>query len=113
MHETLLTGADRPTGTARDLWSPEGENQFRLFVSSVRDYDSSMLDFDGRAVSWNAGARHIQGYEAEEILGRSFEVFYPEGDRAWGFPERHPAAPAAWGELRYEGWRLPQDGSRF
>src|SRR5687767_13197570 len=72
-----------------------------------------MLDATGRVVSWNAGARNIKGYEADEILGQSFEVFYVAEDRERGLPAQHLAAAAAAGSLQYEGWRLRKDGSRF
>jgi hypothetical protein len=50
--------------------------------------------------TWNAGARRFKGYEAEEIIGRHFSVFYPPeaiaaglsgaaaGDRARGGSHR-------------------------
>ncbi|HEX7239820.1 MAG TPA: PAS domain S-box protein, partial [Longimicrobiaceae bacterium] len=91
----------------------ESEERFGLFVSQVRDYAILMLDSAGRVVSWNAGARNIKGYEADEIIGRSFEVFYAAEDRERGLPGRHLADAAAAGSLRYEGWRLRKDGSRF
>jgi diguanylate cyclase (GGDEF)-like protein/PAS domain S-box-containing protein len=87
--------------------------EFALFVAAVRDYAILMLDASGRVVSWNAGARNIKGYEADEILGRSFEVFYVAEDRERGLPAQHLAAAAAAGSLQYEGWRLRKDGSRF
>jgi diguanylate cyclase (GGDEF)-like protein/PAS domain S-box-containing protein len=88
-------------------------DEFAIFVANVRDYAILMLDATGHVVSWNVGARHIKGYEAQDIVGRHFRVFYLPEDRAQGLPERHLAAAARRGELRYEGWRLRKDGSRF
>src|SRR5215211_6747183 len=72
-----------------------------------------MLDPDGRVASWNEGARRIKGYEAEEILGRHFSVFYPEEARATGFPDHELEVARAVGRFEDEGWRIRKDGSRF
>ena len=37
-------------------------------------------------VSWNPGARRLKGYDADEIMGRNFAVFYTDEDRQVGKP---------------------------
>ena len=64
----------------------ESERSFELLVDSVTDYALFMLDPTGRIVSWNSGARRIKGYDAAEIIGKNFECFYSEQDRAAGLP---------------------------
>ena len=91
----------------------DSQEHFELLTTSVSDYAILMLDLAGRVVSWNAGAERIKGYAAEEIIGRSFEAFYPPGEVARGEPARHLADAAAAGHVEYEGWRLRKDGSRF
>ncbi len=91
----------------------DSEEHFSLLVASVRDYAILMLDPGGRVVSWNTGAERIEGYCAEEIIGRSFAVFYPPEEVAHGEPARHLAEAAAAGHVEYEGWRVRRDGSRF
>jgi PAS domain S-box-containing protein len=73
------------------------EETFRLLVAAVEDYAIFMLEPSGVVASWNAGARRIKGYVAEEILGRHFRVFYPEEDQLTGHPERNLDAPGATG----------------
>jgi diguanylate cyclase (GGDEF)-like protein/PAS domain S-box-containing protein len=89
------------------------EERFRLLVENVRDYAIVMLDQAGRVVGWNAGAQHVKGYRAEDILGRSFEAFYTPEDVLAGTPARHLAGAASAGHLQYEGWRVRGDGTRF
>ncbi len=60
-------------------------------MSAVGEYAIFMLDVDGTVESWNVGAERIKGYAAHEIIGRSFEIFYPEEDRATGHPQRNLA----------------------
>jgi PAS domain S-box-containing protein len=91
----------------------ESERSFELLVESVTDYALYMLDPSGRIVSWNSGAKRIKGYEAAEIIGKNFECFYTEPDRAAGVPAAGLRTAAQEGRLEKEGWRLRKDGSRF
>jgi PAS domain S-box-containing protein len=86
---------------------------FRLLVESTVDYAIFMLDPDGCIASWNAGARRIKGYEAEEIIGRHFSTFYrPDAiEREW--PQFELKEAARVGRFEDEGWRVRKDGSQF
>ncbi len=72
-----------------------------------------MLDASGRVVTWNSGARRLNGYESDEILGRHFSCFYPEESRARGLPEQLLEKAASSGRVEDEGWRVRKDGSQF
>jgi PAS domain S-box-containing protein len=91
----------------------ETERSFELLVDSVTDYAIFMLDPDGRVVSWNAGARRIKGYEAEEIIGQHFSRFYTEEERTANLPMASLKTAACEGRVEKEGWRVRKDGSRF
>lgn len=86
---------------------------YRELVESVKDYAVFLLDPEGRVETWNAGAERIKGYSADEIVGRHFEVFYPEEERARGKPAAVLATAAATGRYEEEAWRVRKDGSRF
>jgi PAS domain S-box-containing protein len=83
------------------------------FIESIEDYAIVVLDLVGRVCTWNRGARCIKGYERDEILGRSFEVFYPEEDLRAGKPARALVEAARVGRHEDEGWRIRKNGSRF
>ncbi|MFY0562492.1 ATP-binding protein [Archangium lansingense] len=87
--------------------------RFRLLVEGVKDYALYMLDPEGRVVSWNPGAERIQGWRAEEIIGRSASVFYTPEARAEGQPRKDLEWAAREGRLEWEGQGLRKDGSRF
>jgi PAS domain S-box-containing protein len=89
------------------------EESLRLMVESVVDYAIFMLDTDGRVATWNEGAHQLKQYEADEIRGRHFSVFYLPEDRTSGKPERLLAEAARDGRVEDEGWRMRKDGSRF
>ncbi|MCK9822873.1 PAS domain S-box protein [Nocardioides cavernae] len=89
------------------------EENFRLIVAAVEDYAIFMLDPSGIVVSWNAGAKRIKGYEAAEIVGRHFRVFYPEEEQLTGHPEHNLEVALRDGSIAEDGWRVRQDGTRF
>jgi PAS domain S-box-containing protein len=90
-----------------------GDQSFRLFVENVPDYAIFMLDRDGRISTWNAGARNIKGYTAEEVVGTDYSRFYTPRDREAGVPRKYLLKAAAEGRVEAEGWRVRKDGTRF
>ena len=91
----------------------ESEERFRLMIQAVKDYAIFMIDPQGRVANWNEGAHRIKGYEAEEIIGKHFSIFYPEDALARGWPEHELQVAASEGSFEDEGWRIRKDGSRF
>jgi diguanylate cyclase (GGDEF)-like protein/PAS domain S-box-containing protein len=89
------------------------EERFRLLIEGVQDYAIYMLDPEGHVASWNAGAARLKGYAAGEIIGRSFEQFYPPEEVTNGTPARLLREAAQTGRAQGEGWRVRRDGSRF
>jgi rsbT co-antagonist protein RsbR len=89
------------------------ESSFRLLVQSVKDYAIIMLDPDGNVASWNEGAQKFKGYQAEEIVGKNFSIFYTQEDIARGKPAQELKIAADQGRFEDEGWRVRKDGSRF
>src|SRR5215213_2743763 len=49
-------------------------------LNSIRDFALITLDLNGNIVSWNRGAEHIYGWEADEVLGLHFSLLYPSDD---------------------------------
>src|SRR5580698_702645 len=47
----------------------QSEERFRSLIEGVKDYAIFMLDTKGLVSTWNAGAKQIKGYEANEIIG--------------------------------------------
>jgi PAS domain S-box-containing protein len=88
-------------------------SEFERLVASVRDYAIFMLDPGGRIRSWNAGARYLKGYEADEVIGRSFSLFYTDADRARDHPGEELVIATRDGRYEEEGWRVRKDGSMF
>ena len=89
------------------------DGQYRLLVNSIQDYAIYMLDPSGFITSWNPGARRFKGYEASEIIGKHFSIFYTDEDRQIGVPTLALYMSAQHDFFENEGWRLRKDGSRF
>ncbi len=98
--------------TPENIPSP-GERRYQQMIAEVEDYAIILLDANGIVLHWNAGAQKIKGYRAEEIIGKSFKLFYEPQDRDSGLPERLLAQAAEEGRAVHEGWRVRKDGSRF
>src|SRR5215203_4396806 len=91
----------------------ETDRPYRLLVEAVVDYAIYLIDLKGRIVSWNPGARRLKGYEAEEVIGKPFSLFFTEEDRRLGRPEAALETARRHGRFEAEGWRVRKDGSRF
>jgi PAS domain S-box-containing protein len=91
----------------------ESEDRFLRLVKGVKDYALYTLDTAGNIASWNSGAELIEGYKAEEILGRHLSVFYQPADVAAGHAQRNLDAAASTGRTEEEGWRVRKNGSTF
>jgi PAS domain S-box-containing protein len=102
-----------PDSSRTSDYIPGLPDPFRRLVESVRDYAIFLLDPTGHIVSWNAGAEHLKGYSAPEIVGRHFSTFYTDEARGRKWPEQELEMAAAQGRFEDEGWRVRKDGTLF
>jgi PAS domain S-box-containing protein len=110
----FVSPSDHPSEGTVPAWDERRQPDVLMaLVAEMQDYAILMLDTEGKVATWNAGARRLKGYEAQEIIGRHFSVFYPPEDVAEGKPERELEMAAADGRLEIEGWRVRKDGTRF
>jgi PAS domain S-box-containing protein len=91
----------------------QSEERFRLIVDGVSDHALFMLSPTGIVLSWNAGAKRLKGYDADEIIGKSFVCFYTQAQRRDGHPEEELRIAGTAGRYEEEGWRIRKDGSQF
>jgi PAS domain S-box-containing protein len=102
----------KPHGGSQTIARLEADT-FRRLVESTRDYAIFMLDPSGYVMSWNEGAERVNGYRAEEIIGKHFSSFYPREAVESKWPEHELEVAARDGRFEDEGWRLRKDGTPF
>jgi PAS domain S-box-containing protein len=83
-----------------------------MLVNGETDYAIFMLSPDRIVTNWNAGARRIKGYSAEEIIGSHFSRFYTREDAASGLPQRGLSIAATEDRFEAEGWRVRKRSGR-
>jgi PAS domain-containing protein len=92
----------------------EGERRSRGLIHSFASCAIYMLDKTGNVNTWNRNAQRMNGYSAEDIVGKPDSIFYTPEDRMAGQPD--PALGEAVKAGRYEtqGWcvRRPILGQR-
>jgi PAS domain S-box-containing protein len=91
----------------------ESERRYRQVLESVKDYAIFTLDPDGYVTSWNPGAERIKGFQATEVIGKHFSLFYTPEDVEKGEPQLALQRAAKEGHYEIDGWRLRKDGTRY
>jgi len=116
--EGNLTGFAKVTRDITERWQTEqalreSEERFRILVEQIHDYAIFLLDPKGHITTWNAGAARIKQFQAHEVLGKHFSLFYTPEDVHDGKPQRLLAIADRDGVVHDVGWRVRKDGSRF
>ncbi len=91
----------------------DSEQNYRLLLRGARDYAIYMLDVQGQVRSWNEGAQRLQGYAADEIIGRHFRIFLPQEVRAGAMASDALITAARDDQFETETWLIRKDGNRF
>ena len=89
------------------------EERFLKMIEEIQDYTVLILDKDGFIKNWNIGAAKLQGYEASEIIGKNFRIFYRPEDLKNKLPERLLNEAIETGRAGHEGWHVRKDGTLF
>ncbi len=91
----------------------ENDEIYQSMVEEVQEYAIIRLNTEGIIQNWNRGAEKIKGYKAEEIIGKSFSIFYSQEARDLMIPDKLLAEASQTGRAMDEHWRIKKDGSRF
>ncbi len=89
------------------------EERHHRMIEEVQDYAIILLDKDGIVLNWNKGAEKIKGYTTNEIIGKSFTVFYTEEDRKNDVPKKILHEAIQNNRAAHEGWRIRKGGTKF
>jgi len=89
------------------------QERFRMMVENVRDYAIYLLDMNGYVTSWNLGAERIEGFLADEIIGKHYSRFFLPDHATRGDPGMQLQFASIQGRYESEGWRVRKNGSQF
>jgi PAS domain S-box-containing protein len=89
------------------------EPRFGLMIQEVEEYAIILLDPNGIVSTWNKGAEKIKGYQAQEVIGKTFKLFYSREDKESRLPDTLLEMARTTGKANHEGWRIRKDGTRF
>jgi len=89
------------------------EELFYQFVQTVQDHAIFAMDPQGRIVHWNAGAAHIMGFDASDVVGRELHDIFTQEDCDAGVPRLELETAEHMGRAADERWHVRKDGSRF
>ncbi len=109
--DIVLVGRDITERSQAEALRRQTEQRFQILVDSVKDHAISMLDVEGRFVSWNIGGERVFGYREGELLGKDHGILYPPEDAQR--PRHNLDAAVAHGRHEDGGWLVRKDGSRL
>jgi PAS domain S-box-containing protein len=84
----------------------------QLFMASLPGA-VTLLDADGKVLTWSAGARNITGYEAAEIEGRNFSCLYTPADKDADMAAASLGSALAEGRHMETSLRVRKDGTEL
>src|SRR5688572_19894573 len=90
-----------------------GNELVHLFVDDLTEYAIVIVDSTDKILAWNAGARALLGYTADEAVGRSFSEFYAKLDPATSGSNASITDAAQGGRHETNRELVRRDGTRF
>lgn len=91
----------------------DNEHIFELLVDSVTDYGIFMLDPCGNVITWNEGAEKINGYTANEVIGKHVSILYAEKPDSSEHAQNELEIANTKGRFEEHCWLTRSDGSQF
>ncbi|TXN27646.1 PAS domain S-box protein [Methylobacterium sp. WL30] len=89
------------------------EARYRAIVESSTDYAMIATNLDGKITTWNAGAEHILGWSADEMVGQTVDRFFTPEDRADRIPAQEMHSALTVGRGIDERWHVRKNQERF
>ena len=83
------------------------------FVDDLTDYALVVVDSIGKILTWNAGARALLGYTADETVGRNFAELFARLDPSTAESNTSISDAVQWGRHETNRALVRADGTRF
>ena len=89
------------------------ESYFPKVISDLIGFAIFMIDQYGIIISWNIGCEKMKGYKAEEVIGKHFELLFPNFLKDLKLHQEELDKAKIVGRYETENWRKKKDGSLF
>ena len=93
--------------------APDPDELLRLLLGQARDHALLLLNPDAVIVAWLAGAEHVLGYSAAEVVGRPFTFLFTPEDVARGLDAHELAVARSVGKAEDDRGQVRKDGTRL
>ena len=84
-----------------------------LAINQIKDISITMLSIHGEFLYWNTGARLLDGYESDEIIGKPLDTLHPLTEQRENLSEYLLSAAKREGRVKQIGRRLKKDGTIY
>ncbi|WP_291856380.1 PAS domain-containing sensor histidine kinase [Marinilabilia sp.] len=98
--------------TRKNIFVPDAEFYSQI-IDSLEDYSVLTLDNEFNINSWSSGSTTIFGYQAEEIIGKPYDIIFTEEDKKIGIPAKEIKTALKEGRATDNRWHLTKDKSLF
>jgi PAS domain S-box-containing protein len=91
----------------------DDDDLVHLFVDDLTDYAVIVVDSIGKILTWNAGARALLGYAADEAVGRNFAELFSRIDPSTEGTNTSMSDAVQWGRHETNRALVRADGTRL
>lgn len=88
------------------------EEFYQFLTEGLSDLAIYMLSPTGTVQTWTKGAQTIKQYQASEVIGKNFSMFYTKADQDRDLPTSELDLARRTGKFEGSGWRVRKDGSQ-
>lgn len=82
-----------------------------FLLNGLKDLAIYMLSPTGVVQTWNNGAQAIKQYEASDVIGKNYSMFYTKTDQEKNAPTFELEQASRAGKFEGSGWRVRKDGT--
>jgi len=82
-------------------------------IDSLQDYSIFTLDKEYKINSWSSGSTKIFGYEADEAIGKPFDLIFTDEDLKNGIQKKEIDTALKEGRATDNRWHITKDKSLF
>jgi PAS domain S-box-containing protein len=102
-----------PSAALQRPHSPDTQELLQLLLDQGEEYALFLMTPDGIVTDWFAGAEHVFGFAAHEMVGGSATQLFNEEDRHRGAEKHEFEVALSAGRAEDDRWHVRKDGTRF